>query len=719
MSDERTIKPNDPADFTPTLGNYKSLQPFRFWCQKVLPLVYDDSLSYYELLCKVVDYLNKTMEDIDTLHGDVTNLHTAYEKLQNYVNKYFSTLDVQEEINNKLDTMASDGSLTNLIKKYIDPYINEQNNKITVLENRMNVFTKLPDGSTSGDAELTDIRVPTNGFNNDKPYPSAGDAVRGQVSIIQNNLLNHAYSYNDTAKANSDVWIGKNGEDVTSGGWFTTDFIKVNPLTNYRVYGITTPSVLRKFAFYDSEKNFTRYVENDALSSTLFLTPTLHEEYIRLSIRFDDKLYMMFYNMVENNDERVNSFINVKMFGAKGDANTDDTESIQYALNEAEKTGKTVFIPDGKYVIKSLTIPNGVSIIGENNNFSTTRIGSAFYCTDRDNPAILMNSYSSIDNIAFYYPNQRIVNNFAVTYPETIALNDTEITTLVKIRNIFLVNAYYGINATPKHEKMLIENIWGYCIVKGLIVDGCTDVDMISNVHFNFNTLRVFYDETVMGQFETQTATTGLAFQFGRSDTSYIKNLFAYGYRIGVQLITSETATNKLPPTYTIFDSISMDTCDYPLWIGNCSNIFINNFVGIAKNHNNNNENIIGCLYSTSGTGLNISNSLFTGFGKCASINTDETIFSNCVFRNYNRLNKSTDKYAIESRRGDVSVNSCTILGSKSRETGFAHITTGNSFTAIGNIIKNLSDTGKLIDADNDAIITSGLNTIINSDVIQ
>ena len=119
MSDERTIKPNDPANFTPALGNYKSLQPFRFWCQKVLPLVYDDSLSYYELLCKVVDYLNKAMEDVETLHGDVANLHTAYEELQDYVNKYFSTLDVQEEINDKLDDMAKDGTLSNIIMPFI------------------------------------------------------------------------------------------------------------------------------------------------------------------------------------------------------------------------------------------------------------------------------------------------------------------------------------------------------------------------------------------------------------------------------------------------------------------------------------------------------------------------------------------------------------------------------------------------------------------------
>ena len=115
----RDIVKKDPADFTPTLGNYKDLQPFRFWCQKVLPLVYDDSLSYYELLCKVVDYLNKTMEDVNVLEGDVTRLHEAYKKLQGYVNDYFSTLDVQKEINNKLDAMADDGSLSDILKKIV------------------------------------------------------------------------------------------------------------------------------------------------------------------------------------------------------------------------------------------------------------------------------------------------------------------------------------------------------------------------------------------------------------------------------------------------------------------------------------------------------------------------------------------------------------------------------------------------------------------------
>ena len=121
MSDvTRTITPNEPADFTPNRQPQVRLTPFRYWCQKVLPLVYDDSLSYYELLCKVVDYLNKTMEDVTNMDSDMDNLYDAYKELQSYVNNYFSTLDVQQEIDNKLDSMATNGELTTIITPFLE-----------------------------------------------------------------------------------------------------------------------------------------------------------------------------------------------------------------------------------------------------------------------------------------------------------------------------------------------------------------------------------------------------------------------------------------------------------------------------------------------------------------------------------------------------------------------------------------------------------------------
>ena len=122
------IENKDPANFSPSVEIPAKVDSFRFWCQKVLPLVYDDSLSYYELLCKVVDYLNNTIADVNTLGADVDNINNAYNELQSYVNDYFSTLDVQNEINNKLDVMASDGTLSNLLA----PFINEFTNVLVV-----------------------------------------------------------------------------------------------------------------------------------------------------------------------------------------------------------------------------------------------------------------------------------------------------------------------------------------------------------------------------------------------------------------------------------------------------------------------------------------------------------------------------------------------------------------------------------------------------------
>lgn len=95
------------------------LKPFRFWCQKVLPLVYNDELSYYELLCKVVDYLNKTMENVNKLSENFDELQNAFNMLKKYVENYFNNLDVQEEINKKLDEMSINGFFDNLVSKYL------------------------------------------------------------------------------------------------------------------------------------------------------------------------------------------------------------------------------------------------------------------------------------------------------------------------------------------------------------------------------------------------------------------------------------------------------------------------------------------------------------------------------------------------------------------------------------------------------------------------
>ena len=43
------------------------MNKLRYWCYKILPLVYDDSLSYYEVLCKLREKINEMIEAIDDI----------------------------------------------------------------------------------------------------------------------------------------------------------------------------------------------------------------------------------------------------------------------------------------------------------------------------------------------------------------------------------------------------------------------------------------------------------------------------------------------------------------------------------------------------------------------------------------------------------------------------------------------------------------------------
>ena len=86
------------------------LPPFRFWCQTVIPLVYDDSLSYYELLCKVVKQLNDTINAVNNNGSAVTELQQLFVELKDYVDNYFTSSDFTQLVNNRLDEMVEDGT---------------------------------------------------------------------------------------------------------------------------------------------------------------------------------------------------------------------------------------------------------------------------------------------------------------------------------------------------------------------------------------------------------------------------------------------------------------------------------------------------------------------------------------------------------------------------------------------------------------------------------
>lgn len=61
---------------------------FWFWCYKVLPLVYDDSLSYYEILCKMVTYINNLIETDKLQNDEIAKLKQDVQTVQNWINNF-------------------------------------------------------------------------------------------------------------------------------------------------------------------------------------------------------------------------------------------------------------------------------------------------------------------------------------------------------------------------------------------------------------------------------------------------------------------------------------------------------------------------------------------------------------------------------------------------------------------------------------------------------
>ena len=102
----------------------EELKPFTKFIYTLgqLPSSYLASMSYEEQLIWLCNYLAQTVIPTVNNNGEaVSELQNLFIELQKYVNNYFDNLDVQEEINTKLDEMAEDGTLINLLRSYIDP----------------------------------------------------------------------------------------------------------------------------------------------------------------------------------------------------------------------------------------------------------------------------------------------------------------------------------------------------------------------------------------------------------------------------------------------------------------------------------------------------------------------------------------------------------------------------------------------------------------------
>ena len=188
--------------------DYKNLTPFKWFVLENFPFIEADfdALTEWQLFCKLGKEINKIIDSQNVVGTQMENVTNAFIELQNYVDNYFKNLDVQEEINNKLNEMAEDGTLTLLIKKYVDPIYKEYEEKIN---------TQI----TNQNANIENINSKVNSLSSGSP---AG--VFSTLEDLKNKNPDHNKIYIVSSDGN---WYYWNSNDWVSGGVYQST--KINP----------------------------------------------------------------------------------------------------------------------------------------------------------------------------------------------------------------------------------------------------------------------------------------------------------------------------------------------------------------------------------------------------------------------------------------------------------------------------------------------------------
>lgn len=107
----------------------------RFYCNRILPQVYDDSLSFEELLYGVLKKMNEVIEKVN-----------SYDELINYVIDLLENLDkhIKETVTEQLQKWYADGTLQEILAVICDPYFDEFRQEIAQLKKDFVTFKNQP-----------------------------------------------------------------------------------------------------------------------------------------------------------------------------------------------------------------------------------------------------------------------------------------------------------------------------------------------------------------------------------------------------------------------------------------------------------------------------------------------------------------------------------------------------------------------------------------------
>lgn len=135
---------------------FNDITPLEFYCHKILPLVYDDSLSYYEVLCKVQQKLNELIENNN-------ELIRQWELYKNEIDKAFG--EYKKQLQAQLDEMREDiSAFEALIRNEIDAFKATVDSELAAQTEAINAFKTEVNGKIAEQNEaINSFKTEVNG----------------------------------------------------------------------------------------------------------------------------------------------------------------------------------------------------------------------------------------------------------------------------------------------------------------------------------------------------------------------------------------------------------------------------------------------------------------------------------------------------------------------------------------------------------------------------
>ena len=170
--------------------NFDKFPNFGYWCQRVLPTVFDESLSYYEKVCKLEYEINQLIDDYnkfgESVETEINNfeeaVNTEIERFETEMTEQFTQFkeDVSQQIQSFIQNVTN---IINDFKAEVNQKLADQDADIeafkTQITNQQNTF------ETSINQQFTQFKTDVN-----QTISTFQNTVNGKLSEFQTEIDN-------------------------------------------------------------------------------------------------------------------------------------------------------------------------------------------------------------------------------------------------------------------------------------------------------------------------------------------------------------------------------------------------------------------------------------------------------------------------------------------------------------------------------------------------